>query len=309
MTRDNENKVNRDTGDPGTALEPTDVIQCRACKNMVRRVNTQHLTSDRCMYTDPQKVRVNRDLRDDLKRPDHPETVEEYKEMYPDAPLLSPRERMKLAEANRDEEVDERRREMLRRRWRGEEMGDIVTSLSDRYDVTRSALWKDWAKRDKWIARVFSLEDAEAVVVEALAQKQDVRNELMRVARRAEDQNEVNAAIRALKAVDDNIDETIDHQQKLGNVDQAASEHKVHVEGGVEHAHKHEAVGDGLDEDTLRALDSMTGGDDEDIVDAKFEEVNPDTDSNTGDDAGAGANTDADPSPDPDRGSNSGDPR
>ena len=153
MTRDNDDRIDPETGDPGPSIEPADVIECRECGRMVRRVNTQHLQTDRCMYTDPAEVRTGRDGREDLLRPDHPKTVAEYKEKYPDAPLMSPRERLKLAEANRDEEVDERRREMLRRRWRGREMGDIVSSLADSHGVTESALWKDWAKREEWIGR------------------------------------------------------------------------------------------------------------------------------------------------------------
>lgn len=271
MTRDNDGKVNTDTGDPGPNLEPADVIRCRECTNMVRRVNSQHLQSDRCMYSAPEKVRTGKDEREDLLRPDHPTTVEEYKEKHPDAPVISPRQQMQLAEANRDEEVDGRRKEMLKRRWRGEAMTNIVESLANRYDVSEDTIWKDWSKRDQWISRVFGLEDAEAVVVEALAQKQDVRERLMGIARKAEDQNEISEATRALKAVDDNIDETIEHQQKLGNVDQAASQHEVHVDGDVSHEHK--PVGDGLDRETLEQLDDMTGGDDEEIIDAKFETV------------------------------------
>lgn len=273
MTKDNENKVDTSTGEPGPNIEPVDVIKCRECGGMVRRVNSQHLQSDRCMYTAPEKVRTGEEPRDDLLRPDHPTTVEEYKDQYPDAPVVSPREQMMLAEANRDDEVDNRRRELLKRRWRGEPMSNIVESLASRYDVTENAIWKDWTKRDQWIARVFGLDDAEAVVVESLAQKQDVRERLLNIARQAEDQNEISEAVRALKAVDDNIDETIEHQQKLGNVEKAASKHEVHVDGEVDHDHQHEAVGDGLDEDTLRQLDDLTGGEDEEVIDAEFEVV------------------------------------
>lgn len=271
MTRDNDGRVNTDNGEPGPGIEPADVIQCRECGGMVRRLNNQHLETDRCRYTKPEEVRVGEDDREDLLRQDHPDTVAEYKDKYPDAPVISPRERMKLAETNRDPDVDARRRELLKRRWRGESMTNIVESLANRHDVSENAIWTDWTDRDKWIGRVFGLEDAETVVVESLAQKQDVRERLMKVASRAEDQNEINAAVRALKAVDDNIDDTIEHQQKLGNVDQAASQHEVHVEGEVDH--KHEPVGDGLDEDTLRQLDEMTGGEDEEVIDAEYEVV------------------------------------
>lgn len=272
MTRDNRDKIDPETGDPGPNLDPADVIQCRECGGMVRRVNHQHLTADRCKYTKPGEVRVGEDEREDLLREDHPTTVEEYQEKYPDAPVLSPREKAKLAKGNRDEETDERRREMLRRRWRGEDMSRIVDDLAEEYGVARNTVRKDWGRREGWIGRVFGLEDADAVVLESLAQKQDVRRRLLRVARRAEDQNDVNAAVRALKAVDANIDDTIEHQQELGNVERAATEHRVEVEGEVNHEHRHTDAGVGLDEDTLEQLDELTGGGEE-VIDAEYEVV------------------------------------
>ena len=289
MTHDNSGRVNTDTGDPGPDLEPADVIKCRECGGMVRRVNTQHLGTDRCRYTQPEEVRSNRDEREDLLRPDHPETVREYKEKYPDAPVFSPRQKMVLAEANREERVDERRREMLKRRWRGEAMTDIVESLAERYDVTESMVWSDWQARGDWISRVFGLDDAEAVVVESLAQKQDVRERLLRVARQAEDEGDQSEAIRALKAVDRNIDDAIEHQQKLGNVDKAASEHRVHVDGGVDHDHEHElSPGEELGEETLEQLDGLTGGEGEEVVDAEYEVVDGDGEEGGEEAGGAG---------------------
>ena len=260
MTKDNEGRRN-DMGDPGTALEPADVIQCRECGNMVRRVNTQHLQTDRCRFTDQDEFH-----REDKLRPDHPETIEEYREKHPGAPVLSPREKIKLAEVNHSREADQRRKEILKRRWRGDQMTRIVEDVAAKYDVSESTVWSDWSRREKWISRVFGLEDAEAAVVEALAQKQDVRERLLSLARRAEDQNEVGEAIRALKAVDSNIDEAIEHQQRLGNVEQAASQHEVHVRHS-------DGVGSGLDEDTLRQLDELSGGEDEEVIDAEFREV------------------------------------
>lgn len=268
MTRDNENMVDTSTGDPGPNLEPADVIKCRECGGMVRRVNSQHLQTDRCRYVNPEGVRVNRDEKDHQLRPDHPETVEEYKEKYPDAPVVSPRERVKLAETNRDPETDARRREIMRRRWNSENMTDIVEDLARRYDIEEDTIWKDWQRRDEWIDRVFGLEDSEAVIKEVLAQKHDVRQRLMNVYNRAQDQNEQNAAIRALKAVDKSLNDSVDIHQTIADDEPSGD---VRVEGEVTHTHR--PAGDGLAEDTLRRLDEETGGGDEEIVDAQYEVV------------------------------------
>lgn len=261
MTRDNDGRVDTSTGDPGPELEPADVIQCRECGSMVRRVNSQHLTSDRCVYTDPEEVRTG-DERPDLARPDHPETVEEYREKYPGAPVMSPRERMELSKSARDDEVDERRRELLRRRWNGESMTNIVESLADRYGVSEDTVWKDWTNRSDWIGVVFGLSDTEAVVQEALAQKRNVRERLMRLARRSEDENELNAAIRALKAVDANLNDTVEHEMEMHEM---LEDRGIDPETGEPIDVESEDVtgeqpGEDLSEETLRQLDEITGG-------------------------------------------------
>jgi len=273
MTRDNEGYVDPDTGNPGPNLEPSDVIKCRECGNMVRRVNRGHLQSDRCRYTDPKAVRTGKDDREDLLRPDHPETVGEYEEKYPDAPRLSPALRKDLRESAIDDEVSERRRELTRRMWRGEDPGDVYDRLEQKYDTPRGTLRYDWSTRSEWMGRVFGLEDAEAVVMEALAEKNEVRSRLKRLARRAEDTNDVSEAVRALKAADSSLDETIEHLRDLGRVASADSTHKVEVEGSVEHDHTHGPAGDRLPDETLEQLDALTGGADADVVDAKFERV------------------------------------
>lgn len=272
MTKDNMGRRN-DQGEPGVHMEPSDVIRCRECGGMVRRLNSQHLQTDRCMYVDQDKF-------DDpnQKRQDHPTTVQDYKQKYPDAPVMSPREKMNLVEQNSNPEVDNRRREMLKRRWRGEAMTDIASTLAANHGVSESTIRKDWSNRDDWIARVFGLADAESVVAEALAQKQDVRERLLGIAQQAERNQETAEAIRALKAVDSNIDSSIEHQQELGNVAKAASKHEVEVSGDVEHDHRHKAVGDDLDADQLEAIDAITGGEDEDVVDAEFYEVDEEDD-------------------------------
>lgn len=270
MTRDNDNK--RDfNGNPGPNIDPVDVIKCRECGSMVRRVNNQHLQTDRCRYAYPEKVRTGNDEREDIRRDNHPETVEEYKTKYPDAPVISPRDQMELAQTNRREETDQRRKEMVKRRWYGENMTDIVSSLAQKHDVTESTIWKDWSNRDQWLPRVFDLGDAEHVVLEALAQKQDVVQRLNRLARTAETQEELDTARMALKSVGDELSDIVNMQMDLGNIDKAATKHQVEVEGDIEH--RHEPVGDRLSEDTLKQLDEITDGDDEEIIDAQYEVV------------------------------------
>lgn len=272
MTRDNDGNVTEE-GNPGKNIQPSEVIRCRECGNLVRRVNTQHLQADRCVF----KTRGEGVDKENHRREDHPLSVDEYKEKYPDAPVMAPAERRAIAEQNASEEADERRREMMTRRWNGEDLTEIKKSIADKYGVAARTVRHDWESRSKWIGRVFGLEEAEAVVAEALAQKQDVRRRLMRAASRAEHEQEFDDMIKALKAVDQNIDDTIENLSETGMIEGAIDRKEIRVEGSVEHEHSAEDPGEGLDESTLRDLDALTGSDGEEaVVDAEFREVEND---------------------------------
>jgi len=282
MTEDNSGDADG-VGNPGPDLEPADVIKCRECGNMVRRVNQEHLRTDRCRYVDTEEASVARYDKDDRLRKDHPETLDDYKEKYPDAPTVSPRLRQELAERASDEDVAQRRRELIRARWRGEEPGAVAERLAEKYGVAESTVKRDWRDRGEWIGRVFGVEDAEAVVLESIAQKKEVREQLLRLGQRAADTEDINAAVRAMKAADSNIDDTIEHLRKLGEVASAADEKRITVEGEVDVDHDHTDPGESLDEDTLEKLDALTtdadgggaGGDGGDnVINADYREVN-----------------------------------
>lgn len=253
--------------------EPEDVIQCRECGNMVRRVNQQHLRTDRCRYVDTDEVSVNRHEKDHLLREDHPETVDAYKEKYPDAPVISPRERQKLARASVDEEADRRKRELLQRRWRGDDLNTIVDELSDEFGVAEGTIRADWSKRNEWIDRVFGLEDAEAVVAEALARQTDVADRLDRLASRALSEGDIGEARRTLSELANVLDDISDRQMELADLGEAVSEHRVSVEGRVDHEHHAEEIGSDLSPDERQALDDITS---EDAIEVESRAVDAD---------------------------------
>lgn len=267
MTKDNNGETSYN-GEPAPELQPKDVIKCRECGGLVRRVNNQHLQTNRCMYVGEE----GKNTHDWNERPDHPETVAEYKEKYPDAPVMSPKERMNLAEQAASEEADQRKKEMLKRRWRGERMTDIAEALADKYDCAESTIRADYARRGEWLGRVFGIEDTEAMIAEGMAEKKQVRQRLMRIAGRAESENELKTAIQALKAVDSSVEDEMDTQMELSDLATSKTEHHVRVE--------HDAVrpGDEADAEELAAIDEITGGADEEIIDADFEEVDGDED-------------------------------
>lgn len=250
MTRDRQGRYHPDTGDPGPDLEPEDVIKCRECNSLVRRINHGHLTSDRCRYTDPEDVRVNREDRDDLLRHDHPETIEEYREKYPDAPLMSPAEKMKLAKANEVAEVTERRRELLSARFTAEPMKDIVERLSEKHGVAESTIRSDWAHRRDWLARVLDAGELEVKVLELMAEREHNKKVHRRLARKAEDQNQLGIAIQAIREADAIAEDMVDTYAEWSREDRD----EIDVESTIE-----EAPGEELDEETLAHLDELTG--------------------------------------------------
>lgn len=273
MTRDNAGRTNdwRD-GEPGKALAPADVVSCRECGGLVRRVNNQHLRSRRCKLKDPDGEERERNLRDD-----HPTTVAEYKEKHPDAPLVSPREKRQLSKANADPEVSARRRELVKARWRGEQMGDIVERLADQYEVSENTVWRDWTRRGEWIERAFDIEDADAAMVEVIARHEDAIDRMDRLSRRAESQGDVSEARRTLEKVMGALGK---HADLVDNIRESADEMglpsgRVEVSGTVEHEHRG-APGEELDDEILQALDEEGG----EVIDARFREVSEEPDMN-----------------------------
>lgn len=279
MTRDNAGRTDGSwrPGEPGKALEPADVVGCRECGGLVRRVNNQHLRSDRCRL-----IRPDKGTEEDNLRSDHPTTVAGYREKHPDAPVMAPRERLKLSEANADPEVDERRRELVKSRWQGEDMGSIVGRLSERYGVSENAVWRDWTRREEWLPRVFGIDDAHTAVMEAIARHGDVLDRLDRLARRAESQSEVEEARRVYKevakATKDQADLLLSATERMGEAG-APQSASLRVSGRIEHEHRNSrgAPGEELDDETLREVDDLTGGE---VVDAEFRDIQEDDNMN-----------------------------
>jgi len=72
------------------------------------------------------------------------------------------------------EKLLERRREMLRMRSKGLSLNVVVNDLSQKYDRTREALYKDWRRRKAWIKALLDLGDPEAVFLDILARHEDI---------------------------------------------------------------------------------------------------------------------------------------
>lgn len=286
MTRDNAGRTNDwRAGEPGKALAPADVIECRECGGLVRRVNNQHLRARRCRLKDPDGDPDN----ERNQREDHPTTVSDYKEKHPGAPVVSPREREELSRRYADPETDARRREIVRSRWSGERMTAIVERVAEQHGVAETTVWRDWVRRDEWLPRVFDIDDTSTKLVEILARQDDVIGRLERLAARAESQGDTDEARRILaevrKALSDQFGNVADFRERAGEAG-VSGRASVEVSGRIEHEHRG-APGEELDDETLADIDRLV--EDGEVVDAEYTpiEEEPDMTQNTdGEDRG-----------------------
>ena len=64
---------------------------------------------------------------------------------------------------NNKAKLYERRREMYRLYVQKLNMAEILDKLSNKYSISKKALWQDWQKRTHWVYEVFDLEPVRAL--------------------------------------------------------------------------------------------------------------------------------------------------
>jgi len=73
-----------------------------------------------------------------------------------------------------NENLLERRRELLKTRNYGISLGDTMKDLAGKYHVSTRALYYDWAKRTQWIEEVLDLKDPRAFLLELIANHEEI---------------------------------------------------------------------------------------------------------------------------------------
>lgn len=113
-----------------------------------------------------------------------------------------------------NDELRERREETYRMLYRhGVDHAEVVARLSDRYDVTESAIRKDIDRMSSWIHDIkLDLEDG----VLRLAKVRDQHQELELVAIRARQDEDLDAEIRARKAIVQTLETEAKMAERLG---------------------------------------------------------------------------------------------
>ena len=115
-----------------------------------------------------------------------------------------------------DREILERRKETLRNALMGEKTTAWVRKLADKYNVTERAIWEDWRKREEWIDKVYSSQDAVLAAKDLLAEKRTAREEAWKLYKNAENTTQ---KAQALKIIDRSTKEHINLLQSLGELE------------------------------------------------------------------------------------------
>lgn len=125
-------------------------------------------------------------------------------------------------------ETKARRRELTILMQVYNNVSKVTSKLADKYDCAEGTVRNDWSRKSEWMREVWEVDDAEAVLDEALAGKRRIIQELWKVYRNADSSN---AGIGALRTLDDVYDSLIDMMQSIGEVEKAPEKHEVDFEG------------------------------------------------------------------------------
>ena len=95
-----------------------------------------------------------------------------------------------------NQDLRERREKLLDLRFKGLPMNEIVTDLSKDYNVTESAIYMDWSRRDTWIKEVTEFTDLDSELYESLSHIKKARNKALLLVYSSDNDNAKVGALR-----------------------------------------------------------------------------------------------------------------
>jgi hypothetical protein len=110
-----------------------------------------------------------------------------------------------------------RRRDMLRFHSRGLKLVDYIEKLTNKYNCSRRAIESDFSRRNEWIPKILSLDDAKALVNELMLTLKEARTAAWRIFHEADNDN---ARVGALRFLGDSVFRQIEVMQSLGSLQQ-----------------------------------------------------------------------------------------
>lgn len=78
------------------------------------------------------------------------------------------------------EDIQKRRKALLRLRWRGLSLKEIHNLIGEQYDMKFSSLRHDWYTRNEWLSELFDIElhDKEKIVIDILSEEKEIKANL-----------------------------------------------------------------------------------------------------------------------------------
>lgn len=191
-----------------------------------------------------------------------------------------------------DPELQSRRKET----WKllivqGVPYRNVCERLSDKYDVTASAIEKDISRMDNWIGDLIHVDDTSGH--SRLMEIRENRQRLQRMAVEARQDGDREEELRIRRMIDKSAKLDVTISQSLGIT--ARSPNEVSIDGAVNHDHDHdhehghqvvpfnaegknEETGDGLTDKQRSHIEALTGGEEEIPVAAVESESDGETD-------------------------------
>lgn len=144
----------------------------------------------------------------------------------------------------------------LYERWtKGEYLVDLVSDLSEKYDVKENTIYKDWNTRHNWLDKVFQSDPGEnkEALSEILTRRRIIEMELWQLYSRT---NSDKVKLGALKRLDKKTETLFDDLQKSGIIEKAADKLEVESTSEISIAEEiagiKEAMEDGSEEQNKR---------------------------------------------------------
>lgn len=78
------------------------------------------------------------------------------------------------------EDIQKRRKTLLRLRWRGLSLKEIYDLIGEKYNMKFSSLRHDWYTRNEWLSELFDIElhDKEKIVIDILSEEKEIKANL-----------------------------------------------------------------------------------------------------------------------------------
>jgi DNA polymerase III delta prime subunit len=114
----------------------------------------------------------------------------------------------------------ERRREMMSLIVQGYPLSVVADAIEKKYRVPADVVYKDWQRREKWLPLLYNIDKPDALVNELLTQMHTTIEKAWETHREAMKDKNANAAVGALRCINETSQRIVETLQSLGKITQ-----------------------------------------------------------------------------------------